>query len=213
MPAIVMQPMLPASVAYGECSDSQIRSDATDAAQLPVLPVVLRRPAPWDHVTLGQVVLLWEWRTAVNKVAMGKVVRYDEHRGYGFIAPDGGGDDVFVHVNDLEFSKYFLTPGARVQFEIEDGGKGLKASTVQLVDQPEGAAPPARAGAVVSLVKDLADSEDDDLCDMLSAKEFLDELTESLIISVPTLTVGQLHLIRQQLVSLAQEHGWLERET
>lgn len=57
----------------------------------------------------------------------GKVVRFDEVRGYGFIAPDGGGEDVFVHANVLGDDKYVFGPGLRVEFEVSDGDRGPKA--------------------------------------------------------------------------------------
>src|SRR5918999_5540345 len=72
-------------------------------------------------------------RGGVCAVVQGKVIRFDEVRGYGFVAPDTGGDDVFIHVNDLEFDKRHLAVGAVVDFEVEDGDRGLKASKVTLV--------------------------------------------------------------------------------
>ena len=64
----------------------------------------------------------------------GKVIRFDEVRGYGFIAPDGGGEDVFVHANVLGDDKYVFGPGLRVEFEATDGDRGPKAYTVNLLN-------------------------------------------------------------------------------
>ena len=139
-------------------------------------------------------------------MATGRVIRFDEVRGYGFIAPDGGGEDVFVHVNDLEDDKHALVPGALVEFEVSAGERGLKASSVRLARRPEAAvaqpaAPGQRAGQ----------SDDEyELTDVLSAVEFRRELTEALLEAVPTLTGGQILQVRQRLDELARKHGWVE---
>lgn len=126
-------------------------------------------------------------------VATGKVLRFDDTRGYGFIAPDDGGDDVFMHANDLADEKYLFRAGVRVQFEISDGDRGLKASDVRLVD---------RAAA--------SEVRDDTLCDVLSASGFQREVTEALIETVPSVTGQQIQQIRQTMLSLAGRHNWIE---
>ncbi|TDV54926.1 cold-shock protein [Actinophytocola oryzae] len=123
----------------------------------------------------------------------GKVVRFDEVRGYGFVAPEGGGEDVFIHVNDLAFDKRLLTPGAVVEFTVEEGERGPKASHVRLLDSPE----PARG-------------LDSDLCDVLSTKKYVAEVTETLLSAAPTMSAQQILQARQGLVAKAREHGWVE---
>jgi cold shock CspA family protein len=123
------------------------------------------------------------------------VVRFDEFRGYGFVAPDTGGEDVFLHVNDLQFDKRLLGPGALVEFDVEEGDRGLKASRVRMISRPE-SSPEPRA--------------DDDLCDVLSVKEFLEEVTEALLESAPGVTGDQIVHIRQRMAQLAHTHGWVE---
>lgn len=64
----------------------------------------------------------------------GTVKFYNEQKGYGFITPDGGGKDVFVHVTAVEQSGIRgLNEGSRVSFETEDDkrGKGPKAVNLQ----------------------------------------------------------------------------------
>src|ERR1700733_13431711 len=73
----------------------------------------------------------------------GKVIRFDEVRGYGFIAPDGGGEDVFVHANVLGDDKYVFGPGLRVEFEATDGDCGPKAYLVHLLSERGPAPAPA----------------------------------------------------------------------
>mgnify|MGYP002651542819 CR=1 FL=1 len=56
----------------------------------------------------------------------GKVKWYDAEKGFGFISGDDG-EDVFLHVNDIDFDESALRPGTAVTFDVEKGDKGLKA--------------------------------------------------------------------------------------
>jgi len=68
-------------------------------------------------------------------VATGVVVRFDSRRGYGFLAPDDGGEDVFVHQNNIGMEGFrFLQVGERVTYELEVGEKGMKAVSVSLLE-------------------------------------------------------------------------------
>jgi len=64
-------------------------------------------------------------------MSFGTVKWFNATKGFGFITPDGGGEDVFVHQSQIQVSGYReLTEGQRVSFEITQGQKGLQASTV-----------------------------------------------------------------------------------
>jgi cold shock protein len=65
--------------------------------------------------------------------ADGTVTWYDDTKGFGFIAPDAGGDDVFVHVKALGHGMTDLDEGARVTYDVVAGDKGPNARNVQLV--------------------------------------------------------------------------------
>ena len=60
----------------------------------------------------------------------GTVKWFDAGKGYGFLARDGG-TDVFVHQSAIQSEGYrTLAEGQRVEFEVEQGPKGAKASNV-----------------------------------------------------------------------------------
>lgn len=68
-------------------------------------------------------------------MATGTVVRFDRKRGYGFVAPDEGGEDLFVHQNNILMEGFrFLNIGERVSYELEVGEKGMKAVSVGLLE-------------------------------------------------------------------------------
>ncbi|HYW33873.1 MAG TPA: cold shock domain-containing protein [Balneolaceae bacterium] len=66
----------------------------------------------------------------------GKVKWFDIQKGYGFIAPEDGGKDVFVHRNNVENLGYNqgLEDNETVEFEIEETDKGLSAVNVKSLD-------------------------------------------------------------------------------
>ena len=67
-------------------------------------------------------------------MATGTVKWFSGEKGYGFISPADGSDDVFVHFSKIEGSGFkTLEEGAKVQFETEPGQKGLQATSVTVV--------------------------------------------------------------------------------
>ena len=65
----------------------------------------------------------------------GTVKFFNEGRGFGFIAPDDGGKDVFVHISALELRGIrSLRDGQKVSFETQQQNGKTSASNVQLVD-------------------------------------------------------------------------------
>jgi CspA family cold shock protein len=67
-------------------------------------------------------------------MASGTVKWFNDSKGYGFIAPDGGGKDVFVHFSQIAGEGFkTLTEGAKVEFETREGAKGPEATNVQIV--------------------------------------------------------------------------------
>ena len=59
----------------------------------------------------------------------GTVKFFNDSKGFGFITPDDGGKDVFVHKNDLVDK---ITEGDKVSYDVEQGQKGLNAVNVKL---------------------------------------------------------------------------------
>ncbi len=65
----------------------------------------------------------------------GTVKWFNATKGYGFIKPDNGGKDVFVHVTALESSGMkSLNEGQRVNFEVVSDRRGEKATSLSLAD-------------------------------------------------------------------------------
>jgi CspA family cold shock protein len=65
------------------------------------------------------------------EVSTGKVKWFNSSKGFGFIAPDGGGDDLFVHHSEIKTSGYAsLDEDQSVEFEIGEGKKGPCATNV-----------------------------------------------------------------------------------
>ncbi|MBV8985141.1 MAG: cold-shock protein [Acidimicrobiia bacterium] len=67
-------------------------------------------------------------------MTIGTVKWFNATKGFGFIAPEDGSADVFVHQSDIDVQGYReLTEGQKVEFSIEPGQKGPKAAKVRPV--------------------------------------------------------------------------------
>jgi CspA family cold shock protein len=67
-------------------------------------------------------------------MASGTVKWFNDSKGYGFIEPDGGGKDVFVHFSQIAGEGFkTLREGAKVEFETREGAKGPEATNVQII--------------------------------------------------------------------------------
>lgn len=66
----------------------------------------------------------------------GKIKFFDSQKGFGFITPDEGGKDIFVHRNNVENLGYDqgLEDGEAVEFDVEETPKGLSATNVSSLD-------------------------------------------------------------------------------
>ena len=166
-------------------------------------------------------------------MATGRVLQFDQTRGYGFVAAQDGGEDVFLHASVFNGYPDMLVPGVLVEFQIMAGDRGRKAYDARLADEewekppvpvqvqvqvpvPVQAAAPAQLPAPVPApaqapapAAPLAD-DDDQMCDVLSSAEFGQDLTELLLNSAPDLAGHQILQIRSTLLEFAKRHGWSE---
>ena len=62
-------------------------------------------------------------------MTIGTVKFFNPDKGFGFIAPEGGGDDAFVHISAVERAGFSnLNEGQRVSFELEEDRRGKEAA-------------------------------------------------------------------------------------
>ena len=65
-------------------------------------------------------------------MSQGTVKWFNEKKGFGFITPDDGGDDLFVHHTNITAEGFrTLRDGQRVEFEPAQGKKGMEATQVR----------------------------------------------------------------------------------
>ncbi|MEJ7634367.1 cold-shock protein [Aeromicrobium sp.] len=67
-------------------------------------------------------------------MATGTVKWFNADKGFGFIAPDDGSEDVFAHFSAIQSSGYrSLDENQKVEFDVEQGQKGLQAANIRPV--------------------------------------------------------------------------------
>lgn len=153
-------------------------------------------------------------------MATGRVVRFDEVKGYGFIAPRDGGEDVFVHANEITDRGLMVGPGTLVEFLTSEGERGLRAYDVRIIDQAQPAQSAqtqvgtdqaaANGSHLASQVPDARAPVDDELCEVFTEREFVRQITDLLLKTAPQLTGQAILELRSSLVHFARENRWLE---
>jgi CspA family cold shock protein len=68
-------------------------------------------------------------------MASGTVKWFNDSKGFGFITPENGGDDLFAHFSAIQSSGFkTLKEGQRVTFDVTTGPKGQQASNIRPLD-------------------------------------------------------------------------------
>jgi len=69
-----------------------------------------------------------------DRMALGRVKWFNSEKGYGFITPDDGSKDLFVHFSGIEGDGYkSLNEGQKVEYQATQGQKGPQATKVRVV--------------------------------------------------------------------------------
>lgn len=72
-------------------------------------------------------------------MATGIVKWFNNAKGFGFIRPDTGGDDIFVHFSYIQMEGYrSLRAGQQVQFDLQTAATGFHAVNLSVIGQPSG---------------------------------------------------------------------------
>jgi cold shock CspA family protein len=147
-------------------------------------------------------------------MATGRIIRFDEIKGYGFISPSDGGEDIFVHANELIDRGMKVSTGSQVEFRVVEGDRGLKAFDVRIIDhQPVHTGPAYLAdNARPRSVGNSADQPpaDEELFEVFPEREFVQQITELLLTAAPQLTGTTIIELRGHLVAFARKNGWVE---
>ncbi len=68
-------------------------------------------------------------------MATGVVKWFNNAKGFGFVSPDEGGEDIFAHFSAIDMEGYkSLKQGQKVEFDVTEGPKGLFASKIRLAE-------------------------------------------------------------------------------
>jgi CspA family cold shock protein len=138
-------------------------------------------------------------------MATGRVIRFDEVKGYGFITPSNGGEDVFVHANELTDRGLRVSTGTLVEFRMIESDRGPKAYDVHIIEPGQ----PSAHDAAVNLAHASAPG-DEELLEVFPEAEFIHQVTELLLATAPQLPGATILDLRSSLVQFARKNGWVD---
>src|SRR5437764_460848 len=113
------------------CPKAAIRPCTTAHSTAVRTPFSSLRSKHWPGHAIGcrPVIFVLE---EIDNMATGTVKWFNDAKGFGFITPDGGGEDLFAHFSAINMQGFkTLKEGQKVQFEVTQGPKGKQASNIQ----------------------------------------------------------------------------------
>lgn len=134
----------------------------------------------------------------------GKILQFDSIRGYGFVAADDGGEDIFLHASAFDGDPGELVPGTPLEFQVMAGDRGRKAYAVRFAEDQEVSLSPERTAQPLPAV------DEEQMCDVLFQTEFETGITELLLRIIPALTGAQVLEVRRGMLEFAKTRGWID---
>jgi cold shock CspA family protein len=149
---------------------------------------------------------------------MGRIVKYDRLRGFGFIEPDDGTEDIFVHAAEVGWGDDPIPIGARVEYSAVNGDRGRRAAGARLLTpvattaRTENPVAIAKANGTVAVqaASTVAAKAEDEIIEVLPVGEFAAQITEVLMDALPDATAAQMLIVRKRLTQMALDNGWVD---
>lgn len=89
------------------------------------------KPRCWRRSRVGQRVFTTNTIQRIPRMATGTVKWFNDAKGFGFITPDAGGEDLFAHFSEIQGNGFkSLQENQKVSFEVTQGAKGKQASKI-----------------------------------------------------------------------------------
>lgn len=117
---------------------SEVRRSAFRLSRLPITARTHRKNFPCPNTPVSTAAPACRVSGTIslkeNEMAIGTVKFFNSSKGFGFISPDGGGKDVFVHATAVEAAGLrTLSEGQKVNFDIQPDARGSKAANLSAV--------------------------------------------------------------------------------
>jgi CspA family cold shock protein len=116
---------------------TSLHAPPTASQQWPRRPLQILDSFSNDLQNLDKIIWIFVGKLENKTMAIGMVKWFNDVKGFGFIEPEGGGEDVFAHFSAIQMDGFrTLKQGSQVSYELVDGPKGKLAQNICALQPP-----------------------------------------------------------------------------